>query len=78
MRVAGTWVAAHTPVILNPAKSVLPGQSAELSFTLENQSVYDSILGLDLTVKTDDPWIQDYFHGPRGRAAGRRPRGAIR
>ena len=58
MRVAGTWVAAHTPVILNPAKSVLPGQSAELSFTLENQSVYDSILGLDLTVKTDDPWIQ--------------------
>ncbi len=58
MRVAGTWVAAHTPVIINPAKSVLPGESAELSFTLENQSVYDSILGLDLTIKTDDPWLQ--------------------
>jgi hypothetical protein len=58
MRVAGTWVAAHTPVVLNAAKSILPGQSADLSFTLENQSVYDSILGLDLTVKTDDPWVQ--------------------
>ncbi len=58
MRVAGTWVAAHSAVVLNAAKSVLPGQSAELSFTLENQSVYDSIIGLDLTVKTDDPWVQ--------------------
>ncbi len=58
MRAAGTWVTAHSPVVLSPAKSVLPGQSAELSFTLENESVYDSILDLDLTVKTDDPWLQ--------------------
>jgi len=58
MRVAGTWVAAHSPVIIGAAKSVLPGQSAELSFTLENQSVFDSIVGLDLTIKTDDPWVQ--------------------
>jgi len=58
MRVAGPWMVARTPVILNPAKSVAPGQTADLSFTLENQSVFDSILGLDLTVKTDDPWIQ--------------------
>lgn len=24
---------------------------------------------LDVVAGTDDPWIQDYFHGPRGRAA---------
>lgn len=24
---------------------------------------------LDQVAQTDDPWIQDYFHGPRGRAA---------
>lgn len=24
---------------------------------------------LDVVAATDDPWIQDYFHGPRGRAA---------
>jgi len=58
MRVAGTWISVHTPVILVANKSVLPGQSAELSFTLENQSVYNSITGLNLTVKTDDPWVQ--------------------
>ena len=24
---------------------------------------------LDKVAATDDPWIQSYFHGPRGRAA---------
>lgn len=24
---------------------------------------------LDVVAATDDPWVQDYFHGPRGRAA---------
>ena len=24
---------------------------------------------LDLVAQTDDPWVQSYFHGPRGRAA---------
>ena len=24
---------------------------------------------LDVVAATDDPWIHDYFHGPRGRAA---------
>lgn len=58
MRVAGVWVSAHTPVVLGVGETLLPGQSAELSFTLENQSVYNSITGLNLTVKTDDPWVQ--------------------
>jgi len=26
---------------------------------------------LDKVADTDDPWVQDYFHGPRGRAARR-------
>ncbi|MCY1451956.1 hypothetical protein D9M71_688480 [compost metagenome] len=24
---------------------------------------------LDVVAATDDAWVQDYFHGPRGRAA---------
>ena len=24
---------------------------------------------LDVVAETDDPWVQSYFHGPRGRAA---------
>ena len=24
---------------------------------------------IDEVAQTDDPWIHDYFHGPRGRAA---------
>ena len=24
---------------------------------------------LDVVAATDDPWVQSYFHGPRGRAA---------
>ena len=24
---------------------------------------------LDQVAQTDDAWVQDYFHGPRGRAA---------
>jgi carboxypeptidase T len=58
MQVAGSWVKPHTPVVVNAVKSVLPGQSAELSFTVENQSIFESILGVDLTVKTDDSWVQ--------------------
>jgi phospholipid/cholesterol/gamma-HCH transport system ATP-binding protein len=26
---------------------------------------------LEAVESTDDPWIRDYFHGPRGRAAHR-------
>ena len=58
MQVAGSWVSISTPVILNAAKSVLPGQSADLSFTVENSSVFESLLGVDLTVTTADPWVQ--------------------
>lgn len=31
---------------------------------------------LDVVAATDDPWIQDYFHGPRGRAAAQAARQA--
>ena len=31
---------------------------------------------LELVAVTDDPWIHEYFHGPRGRAASRAASGA--
>ena len=60
MRVAGTFLAAHTPVVTPAAKSVAPGQDGDLSFTIENSSVVDASVGLDVTLRTDDPWVQ--FH----------------
>jgi hypothetical protein len=58
MRVAGAFVEAHSPVVLGDTKNIDPGQSGTIDFTVENQSVFESVAGLDLTVRTDDPWIQ--------------------
>ena len=35
-----------------------PRESGVLSFTIANESAVSSLLGLDLTIRTDDPWIQ--------------------
>lgn len=58
MRIAGPYLSAHTPVVNASAKAVLPGQSGTLSFSVENQSVATSALGVSVTVTTDDPWVQ--------------------
>lgn len=58
MRVAGPFVAVHTPVVSAAAKAVSSGTSGLLDFTIENQSVVASATGASVTVQTDDPWIQ--------------------
>ena len=58
MRVAGPYVECHTAVVqAGASKSIEPGQSGTLNFTVENQSVVASILDLGLTVSSDDPWV---------------------
>jgi len=58
MRVAGAFVDVHSPVVTTGVKSIEPGQSGTLDFTIENQSVFDGVTNLDLTIRTDDPWVQ--------------------
>ena len=58
MRIAGPFLAVHSAVVNAGAKSVNPGQSGTLSFTVENQSVVASAVNVSVTVTTDDPWIQ--------------------
>ena len=58
MQIAGPYVAAHTPVVTAAAKAILPGQAGTLSFSVENQSVVASALGVSVTVATNDPWLQ--------------------
>jgi hypothetical protein len=53
-------VTAHSAVVSVPAKSVAPGEDGDLSFTVENSSVVEASAGLDVTLRTDDPWVQ--FH----------------
>lgn len=58
MRIAGPYISAHTPVVNAAAKAILPGEIGTLSFSVENQSVVTSALGVSVTVTTDDPWVQ--------------------
>jgi carboxypeptidase T len=57
MRVAGAFVAVHSPVVTAGAKSIDPGQTGTLDFTIENQSVFDGVTDLEITIGTDDPWV---------------------
>ncbi len=57
MRAAGTYYDVNTAVVSSPAKSIDPGQSGFLNFTIENQSVVASGMGLSLTVSSDDAWV---------------------
>jgi carboxypeptidase T len=58
MRVAGPFIAVHSPVVTGPALGIDPGQSGNLDFTVENQSVVASALNVQVTVRCDDPWVQ--------------------
>ena len=60
IRSAGAFVQAHTPVVLGgDANGRLdPGESADLSFTLENRGVVDGAADVALTLATDDPYLQ--------------------
>ena len=58
MRVAGAFATVHSPIVTTGTKSIEPGQSGDLDFTIENQSAFDGVSGLDLTLRTDDPWVQ--------------------
>lgn len=58
MRAAGSFVAAHSPVVIADAKMIAPGESGQLDFTIENQSVVSSSMGLDITITCDDAWVQ--------------------
>ncbi|MBU2501810.1 hypothetical protein KJ682_10825 [bacterium] len=58
MRVAGPFLAVHSPVVNAAAKAVDPGDSGEFSFTLENQGVAGSAPAGTVTIRTDDPWVQ--------------------
>ncbi len=58
MRAAGTFIDVNTPYVIGNTKSINPGQSGELNFTIENQSVVASAVNLSLTVSSDDAWVQ--------------------
>jgi len=58
MRVAGPFIAVHSPVAIGHAGAIQPGETGSLDFTIENQSVVASALDVSLTVSTSDPWIQ--------------------
>ena len=57
MRVAGAFIDVHSPVVTAGAKSIDPGQTGTLDFTIENQSVFDGVTDLEITIGTDDPWV---------------------
>ncbi len=67
MRAAGVFISAHSPVVSAAAKAILPGESGYLDFTIENQSVVASEMGLNLTVTSDDAWVR---FGPSQRNIG--------
>ena len=58
MRSAGTFIAVNSPVVVGDTRTILPGQSGYLDFTIENQSALASALNLGVTVTCDDAWVQ--------------------
>ncbi len=58
MRSAGTFIDVNSPFVMGNTRSIQPGQDGTLNFTIENQSVVASALGLSITVSTDDAWVQ--------------------
>jgi len=57
MRAAGMYYDVNSAVASGEAKGIAPGQSGHLNFTIDNQSVVTSGMGLSLTVSTDDAWV---------------------
>ncbi len=58
MRVAGSYISIHTPVTASTGKNILPGESGILDFTIENQSVGGPSSSMDITLQTDDAFVQ--------------------
>jgi hypothetical protein len=58
MRVAGPFIAVHSPLVMGHSAGIDPGETGSLDLTIENQSVVASALDITLTVRTDDPWVQ--------------------
>ncbi|PID79141.1 hypothetical protein CSA17_05245 [bacterium DOLJORAL78_65_58] len=58
MRSAGIFIDVNSPVAMNDAKTILPGESGYLDFTIENQSVVADAQDLNLSVRCDDAWVQ--------------------
>ena len=58
MRVAGPFLEVHSPELVVQGGTIQPGQSGHLDFTIENPSITASATAVNLTVSTDDPWIQ--------------------
>ncbi|MBK9470668.1 MAG: immune inhibitor A [bacterium] len=54
MRAAGTSLTARSLV----ATGAVPGGNGTFNFTVENESVVSSALNVQVTVTTDDPWVQ--------------------
>jgi len=57
MRAAGSYFDVDTAIVTGNAKSIDPGQSGSVNFTIHNQSVVTSSMGLSLTVSSDDAWV---------------------
>ena len=57
MRSAGTYYDVNTPVVTSDSDSIEPGTSGYLNFTIDNQSVVASGMGLSLTASSDDAWV---------------------
>lgn len=56
MRAAGVYYDVNSAVTTGSAKNIDPGQSGFLNFTIDNQSVVASGMGLSLSVSSDDAW----------------------
>ncbi len=58
MRAAGPYISVHSPVVSTLDKGIDPGEDGFLNFTIANQSVVSSAMDLNLTLTSDDPWVQ--------------------
>jgi carboxypeptidase T len=58
MRAAGPYIAVHSGSALPVAKAIGPGQSGLLDFTVENQGATAASLPVDLTIASNDAWLQ--------------------
>ena len=58
MRVAGPFISVHSPMAIGHSAGINPGETGNLVFTVENQSVVASAMDVSITVRSADPWIQ--------------------
>ncbi|MBU8869972.1 MAG: hypothetical protein KOO60_03745, partial [Gemmatimonadales bacterium] len=58
MRAAGSFVVAHSATTTPVAKNIGPGQSGLLDFTVASQSPVAGSAATNLTITSDDAWLQ--------------------